>query len=320
MNEIQRQQVALFRFGVLGPLVSGELAHGELKRKITELSSRRYTIPFSEKTTIGFGTIEEWLHNFRKDGMGGLMPSVRCDKGAVRGVRSELKEAIVAMKSQHPKRSLRAMLNNPVATRRMRPNEISKTTAYRLLGQALPQRPATVTGKQQKRFVHRFPNQCWQGDVMHGPYIKSSPGTKAKKTYLIAFIDDASRLIVGAEFFFSENTDYLATVLVGQPPLKKTITRNKFLPLRQRISVTYHLNALSREDSYHYVKHHLDLVKAPRKVFMDNALETIISAAKGIPRMINTIALKAMYLAAERKMTVVDQECVIAVPGELGLK
>lgn len=134
---------------------------------------------------------------------------------------------------------------------------------------------------------------------------------------LKADILDEIRLIHNSNY---DSTDYLATVLVGQPPLKKTITYNKFLPLRQRISVTYHLNALSREDSYHYVKHHLDLVKAPQKVFMDNALETIISAAKGIPRMINTIALKAMYLAAERKMTVVDQECVIAVLGELGLK
>ena len=40
---------------------------------------------------------------------------------------------------------------------------------------------------------------------MHGPYIKEN-GAAAKRTYLIAIIDDATRLITGASFFFSEAT------------------------------------------------------------------------------------------------------------------
>ena len=52
---------------------------------------------------------------------------------------------------------------------------------------------------------------------------------------------------------------------------------------------------------------------------MDNAIETIITAAKGIPRIINTVALKAMNDAASNKMTIVDQEGVMRVLGELGL-
>ena len=54
---------------------------------------------------------------------------------------------------------------------------------------------------------------------------------------------------------------------------------------------------------------------------MDNAVETIICASKGVPRMINTIAYKAMSHAAfNKKMSVVDQECVMDVLDELGLK
>jgi hypothetical protein len=49
------------------------------------------------------------------------------------------------------------------------------------------------------------------------------------------------------------------------------------------------------------------------------AIETIITAAKGIPRIINTVALKAMNDAASNKMTIVDQEGVIRVLGEFGL-
>ncbi len=134
---------------------------------------------------------------------------------------------------------------------------------------------------------------------------------------LKADILDEVRLLHNANF---DSTDMLATALVGQPSLRKTVELNKFLPLRQRISVSFHLGPLSRDTAYKYFEHQLALAKANTKIFMDNAVETIISAAKGIPRVINAIALKAMVRAADSKMTIVDQETVLAVMEEMGLK
>jgi len=136
---------------------------------------------------------------------------------------------------------------------------------------------------------------------------------------LKAEILDEIRLIHNAEM---DSQDYLATAIVGQPPLTKMMAYMKFLPLAQRITVSYHLAPLSREDAYNYFEHHLKIAGAPsaKKIFKDNAIETIINAAKGIPRMINNIALKAMYAADQSKMTTVDQECVLAALAEIGLK
>ncbi len=118
-----------------------------------------------------------------------------------------------------------------------------------------------------------------------------------------------------------DSFDYLATALVGQPPLKKMISFTKFLPLRQRISVAYHLDPLTKDHAYAYFDHQLSSAKASQKIFMDNAVETIICASKGIPRMINTIASKSMnHAALDKKMSIVDQECVMDVLLELGLK
>jgi type II secretory pathway predicted ATPase ExeA len=118
-----------------------------------------------------------------------------------------------------------------------------------------------------------------------------------------------------------DSVDYLATALIGQPPLKKMIAYTKFLPLKQRISIAFHINPLSKAEAYSYFDHQLALAKAPAKIFMDNAVETIITASKGIPRTINTIALKAMnHAVVDKKMTVVDQECVMDVLQELGMK
>jgi type II secretory pathway predicted ATPase ExeA len=76
-----------------------------------------------------------------------------------------------------------------------------------------------------------------------------------------------------------------------------------------------------KDQAYEYFQHQLDSVKVSRKIFFDNAMETIIIASKGIPRIINNIALKSMYHAVvDKKLSAVDQESVMDVLEELGLK
>ena len=47
---------------------------------------------------------------------------------------------------------------------------------------------------------------CAGAATMYGPSIKQSDGSW-KKTFLIAFIDDASRVITHGEFFYNDNTE-----------------------------------------------------------------------------------------------------------------
>lgn len=133
---------------------------------------------------------------------------------------------------------------------------------------------------------------------------------------LKAEILDEIRLMHNAEM---DSLDYLATALIGQPPLKKMMAYMKFKPLAQRISVSFHLAALDRDDAYKYFSHQLKCAGGRSKIFMDNAVETIVNAAKGIPRVINSIGIKSMYAAAQKKMSTVDQECVMMALAELGM-
>lgn len=213
MDERRREQIAMFRFGVIGPLISGELEHGELNRRMHELSLRRYTIPYTPRSHIAASTIEEWLYAYRKQSFDGLKPQSRKDTGATRAISKEVADAIVGLRREHPRMSVKAIINQLVAQGLVLPRQLSKTTVYRLLATRLPTGTRPTTGKQQRRFSHRYPNDCWQGDVMHGPYIKDPSSPKTRKTYLVAFIDDATRLIVGAQFFFSEVAANIKTVL-----------------------------------------------------------------------------------------------------------
>jgi len=94
---------------------------------------------------------------------------------------------------------------------------------------------------------------------------------------------------------------------------------NKFLPLKQRVSVAYHIAPLTKNYAYKFFEHQLAIAKANTKIFKDNAVETIITSSKCIPRVINTLALKAMQVAVNNKMDCVEQECVMHALDELGI-
>ena len=67
-------------------------------------------------------------------------------------------------------------------------------------------------GKDRRRFAFHHAGECWQSDVMHGPKVGDGKGKK-RKSYLIATLDDATRVIPYAAFDFSEDTGAFLQVL-----------------------------------------------------------------------------------------------------------
>ena len=53
-------------------------------------------------------------------------------------------------------------------------------------------------------FAKAHANDMWQADTLHGPYLRIEG--KAMKTYLLCFIDDASRVIPHGEFYLADST------------------------------------------------------------------------------------------------------------------
>src|SRR3989337_2829143 len=62
-----------------------------------------------------------------------------------------------------------------------------------------------VSTQDRRRFAFAHAGQMWMSDVMHGPSV-AVPGRGRRKSYLIAFLDDATRVVPYCAFAFSENT------------------------------------------------------------------------------------------------------------------
>ena len=88
----------------------------------------------------------------------------------------------------------------------------------------------------------------------------------------------------------NDNFKMMQIILVGQPELKQIIAQPSLRQLRQRISISCHLNPLNREESEEYVYHRLGTVGSRDCVkFHDGIFDAIFKFSGGIPRLINLI-------------------------------
>lgn len=219
MDEKQALEIAIFRYGVIAPLVTREIGRGEQARLLREAASRHYEIPYSQKHTIGVRTLERWLSAYREQGLDGLKPDPRADVGSPRRVPRELLEKAVLLKREVPERSVRQVISILELAGEAPPGLLKRSTLGRHLAREVP-RHAARKPVSFRRFEAPHRNAIWQGDCQHTLYLPD-PGdpTKKRQAYLIAFMDDHSRLITHAEFYFEENRPKL------EDCLKKAILR-----------------------------------------------------------------------------------------------
>jgi len=160
-------------------------------------------------------TIQTWHYVHKNGGATALGTRPRSDKGKRRKVSPEhLREAIEQVLPDFREGSVNKMMVYRRCIERglISPLECSQTSFYRLVREYELLKPASQTGnKRRLAFSKACANEMWQIDTMFGPHIKKN-GT-AVQTKLIAFIDDASRIVPHGEFFFAENTASLVSAL-----------------------------------------------------------------------------------------------------------
>jgi putative transposase len=162
-------------------------------------------------------TIQTWYYRYKNHGITGVSHQPRKDKGHVRKTTpEELLEALNAAKIHfHNRRTnKRALYRFCIEKGLLQPDRIAQTTFYRFIREYELLAPEDQDNKKRLAFSMPFANQLWQADTMFGPYVDTglSAGSR-KQTKLIAFIDDASRVLCHGQFFFDENVDTLVQAL-----------------------------------------------------------------------------------------------------------
>ncbi|MFO8001361.1 MAG: DDE-type integrase/transposase/recombinase [Marinilabilia sp.] len=203
MTEDEKMQVAVFRFSVISDFIhSPSMSRQEKSRLLQEKCSRKWQIPFSEKTRISKSTIRRWIRVYSKSNsdLKSLCPSGRDDQGGCRAMDEETQLLLTQLRMKLPSATVPHLIDE---MKRAYPEiKLNNSTVYRFLHKNDLMNPGLKNPADRRKFEAELPNDLWQSDVMHGPLVQVNE--KKQKAYLIAIIDDHSRLIVYARFYLSE--------------------------------------------------------------------------------------------------------------------
>ena len=205
LDDDTRQAVALFRYGVIADLVNLPPGTPGIGARLRAKAEKDHVIPGTVRTRVAAETMRHWLTLHRQGGFDALYPKNRGDRGRARRMPPEIAEMLISIKEDNPALSVRAVID--AACKRGLPADahLAPSTVHRLLArEGLLDRGNREPAADRRRFSYRHAAEMWMSDVMHGPSV--ADGRKRRKTYLIAFIDDATRVVPFAAFAFAENT------------------------------------------------------------------------------------------------------------------
>lgn len=209
-------KVATFRFGVIADFVTGvRLQYGEKERRLAEKTLRTYEIPGSLRSRITRASMLAWVGAYRKGGnrIEALCPKIRADKGGFRSLDTAVRMEIKRLKQENAYYTVPVIIKKLRHSKVIGPNDVlNKATIYRFIRtecQALN----PDEGVDRRRFEAEHSNDIWQCDVLHGPMVQVDGASSLKKAYLMAIIDDHSRLMVFARFYQSEDFSTLKDAL-----------------------------------------------------------------------------------------------------------
>jgi type II secretory pathway predicted ATPase ExeA len=109
----------------------------------------------------------------------------------------------------------------------------------------------------------------------------------------------------------------LASLLIGQPTLRRTMKLAVLAALEQRTALRYTMPGMTAPETSSYIAHHLKLVGRPDQLFTEDALNLIHTTARGYPRAVNNLALQALVATFAAGHNLVDEPAARSAVSEV---
>lgn len=208
--------MALHRYEIISAYLAAEAKRGQRGRLLAQLASRAWVRPDGRQITYSPETLRSWVRRYQRRGLWGLEDKPRVRRG-VSALTPEVVERLCQLKRDVPERSLDRIMTIAEDLKLVEPGSVRRSTLHRVLrnaGLSARPRPAGPSDTDLDRFEADAPNDLWQSDMLVGPWLED-PGqpTKMRRTYLYAFLDDHSRLLLHGRFSFKGQLPALELVM-----------------------------------------------------------------------------------------------------------
>lgn len=199
----------LFRYSIIAPLINNTNEFNTINEYCDFVASKSYDFE-GKVIKLTSKTVKNWYYKYKKEGLESLENHKRSDKNNFRKIKNELVEdKIVELRKMYPRITAKK-IHEKLIEENYITSDVSVHAIFRYLRNN-NLKAVQISKKEKKKYEHDYPNDSWQSDTSTGPYIKVDG--KSKRAYLIMIIDDASRLIVGYDFFFEDNAINMQKVL-----------------------------------------------------------------------------------------------------------
>jgi putative transposase len=203
MDEKTRQEVALFRIAVLGPLVGARLEHGDVVAYCREAAARPWEWPGGELVELSARTIEDWHYRYQAGGFAALLPKQRSDFKKSKAIPEPLGELILRLKQEKPRRSVRRIIRILERARKIERGTLTKSSVHRLLkAHGTSRRPSRGPGAERRSFLHEYAGDLLVGDALHVHHPVLDREGRPCKACLFSQIDGATRYVPHSYFVF----------------------------------------------------------------------------------------------------------------------
>lgn len=210
-----RDEVALFRLGVVGDLLARELDDGELQAEFVRRAGVRYRPPGSATTRrYHWKTLQRWYY-LAKESAQRLTPMSRA-RGTALALEPAQRDLLLQMRREHPSAAAELLLQEAVRNGLVGEGQVSLTTLRRLFrAHQLPRTSMSRPGRarDRRRWQAGRVGGIWHGDVCH-VWLRDENG-QPKKVYVHALMDDRSRYVVALEARLAEREVDMLSVLCG---------------------------------------------------------------------------------------------------------
>jgi putative transposase len=217
-DEPWRTDVALFRYTLILPLLRHDRRRDGSKKHVrAAIAATSHAIPHSRRHRVSAATLRRWEKAYQRGGFDALKPRPRADRGASRAISTTTPERAEALKRELPTRSARTIAEilkrdqaSPIPEGRLAPRTLRRQLAARGATTARLLKPDTA----YRRFERSHFGDLWQSDALHGPHLPDpADPTAQRQTFLFTFLDDHTRLIPHAQFYWNEQLPRLEDCL-----------------------------------------------------------------------------------------------------------
>lgn len=195
MDREKSEAIATERMQLIAPLLGSHVDQAERQQIMATICAQ---------SGVSDRTVRRYIARYQAEGFEGLKPRSRSYRWTD-AIPEEIVNAAIQLRREAPHRSVRQIIQVLELEHRVPSGTLKRSTLQERLAAAgystRQMRLYRGGGVAARRFQRRHRNELWQSDIKYGPHLPIGANGAAQQVYLSVVIDDATRFVVHAAFY-----------------------------------------------------------------------------------------------------------------------